>query len=52
VQIQELYEFKGCYWHRHTCLPFRDVKTRIRLRVPAIKLKFEFDEILVIFPRL
>jgi G:T-mismatch repair DNA endonuclease (very short patch repair protein) len=23
----KVYEFFGCYWHGHTCLPFRDVTT-------------------------
>ena len=24
---RKVYEFHGCYWHGHTCLPFRDVAT-------------------------
>ena len=24
-EINTVYEFCGCYWHRHTCLPYRDV---------------------------
>jgi G:T-mismatch repair DNA endonuclease (very short patch repair protein) len=26
-ETRKVYEFLGCFWHGHTCLPFRDVKT-------------------------
>jgi G:T-mismatch repair DNA endonuclease (very short patch repair protein) len=26
-ETRTVYEFVGCYWHRHMCLPFRDVTT-------------------------
>jgi G:T-mismatch repair DNA endonuclease (very short patch repair protein) len=26
-ETKKVYEFFGCYWHGHTCLRFRDVKT-------------------------
>ena len=26
-ETRKVYEFLGCYWHGHTCLPFRDVAT-------------------------
>jgi hypothetical protein len=27
AETKTLYEFNGCYWHGHTCQPFRDVTT-------------------------
>ena len=26
-ETNTVYEFCGCYWHGHTCLPYRDVTT-------------------------
>ena len=26
-ETKKVYEFNGCHWHGHTCLPFRDVAT-------------------------
>ena len=26
-ETNTVYEFCGCYWHGHTCLPYRDVMT-------------------------
>jgi len=26
-ETNTVYEFFGCFWHRNTCLPFRDVAT-------------------------
>ena len=28
VQTRKVYEFLGCHWHGHTCLPHRDVATQ------------------------
>jgi hypothetical protein len=27
AETQMIYKFLGCFWHGHTCLPFRDVST-------------------------
>jgi G:T-mismatch repair DNA endonuclease (very short patch repair protein) len=27
AETKTVYEFKGCYWHGHSCQPFRDVPT-------------------------
>jgi hypothetical protein len=27
AETKTVYEFLGCFWHGHTCLPFRDVPT-------------------------
>jgi G:T-mismatch repair DNA endonuclease (very short patch repair protein) len=27
TETKTVYEFVGCFWHAHTCLPFRDVPT-------------------------
>jgi G:T-mismatch repair DNA endonuclease (very short patch repair protein) len=27
VETGTVYEFLGCFWHGHTCLPFREVTT-------------------------
>jgi G:T-mismatch repair DNA endonuclease (very short patch repair protein) len=26
-ETKKEYEFLGCFWHGHTCLPYRDVET-------------------------
>jgi hypothetical protein len=28
-ETKKVYEFLGCYFHGHTCLPFRDVTTMV-----------------------
>ena len=33
-----MYEFNGCFWHGHTCLPFRDVAT---LNEDALSERYE-----------
>jgi hypothetical protein len=27
AETKTMYEFNGCYWHGHSCQPFRDVPT-------------------------